>query len=50
MTNENKTRDIPPMPGGGSWTFDDATWSWISNDPVPVADAEPVHNEVQAEE
>lgn len=31
-------RDVPPLPGGGSWTFDDIQWKWISNDPVPVED------------
>ena len=29
-------REIPPPPGGGSWTFDRDTWEWISNDPAPV--------------
>jgi hypothetical protein len=28
-------REIPPLPGGGSWTFDEAAWAWISNDPAP---------------
>jgi hypothetical protein len=27
-------REHPPLPGGGSWTFDEATWTWVSNDPV----------------
>ena len=30
----NNTRDIPPMPGGGSWTFSEAQWAWILNDPA----------------
>ena len=30
-------REIPTPPGGGSWTFDQAAWEWVSNDPVPVA-------------
>lgn len=44
------------MPGGGSWTFDEPTWSWISNHPVPVAapalatDPAPVDNEFHVEE
>lgn len=29
-------REIPPPPGGGSWTFDRAVWEWISNDLSPV--------------
>jgi hypothetical protein len=29
-------REIPPPPGGGSWTFDRDSWEWISNDPVPA--------------
>jgi len=29
-------REIPPPPGGGSWTFDRADWKWVSNDPAPV--------------
>ena len=29
-------REIPPPPGGGSWTFDPDNWQWVSNDPVPV--------------
>lgn len=40
MSNENNSaaaRDIPVPPGGGSWTFDEAQWKWISNDPAPVA-------------
>lgn len=27
-------RPIPNPPGGGSWTWDEAAWTWISNDPV----------------
>jgi hypothetical protein len=33
--NQN-TRTIPPIPGGGSWTFDESQWAWISNDPAPA--------------
>ena len=39
MTNENNSapaREIPVPPGGGSWTFDEAEWKWVSNDPAPV--------------
>ncbi|MDK6078927.1 hypothetical protein [Massilia varians] len=30
----DNTREIPPMPGGGSWTFNEAQWAWISSDPA----------------
>lgn len=50
MTTENNKRDIPPMPGGGSWTFDETTWSWIDNHAAPVASTEPSNNEFHAEE
>lgn len=36
-----ETRDIPPLPGGGSWTFDESKWAWVSNDPVPAEEAAP---------
>jgi hypothetical protein len=29
-----EVREIPGPPGGGSWTWDEPSWSWISNDPV----------------
>ncbi|SFD83372.1 hypothetical protein [Massilia yuzhufengensis] len=29
-------RDIPPMPGGGTFRFDEATWEWVSTYPVPT--------------
>jgi len=29
-------REIPPPPGGGSWTFDRDSWEWVSNDLVPI--------------
>lgn len=32
-------RDIPTPPGGGSWTFDEASWKWISNDLTPAPPA-----------
>jgi len=35
-TNTLNNRAIPPMPGGGSWTFDDQQWAWIPNDPAPT--------------
>jgi hypothetical protein len=50
MQTENNHREIPPIPGGGSWTFDYDQWEWISNDPAPVVNAEPVHIEFKAEE
>lgn len=28
-------RVIPNPPGGGSWTFDEAKFEWVSNEPVP---------------
>jgi hypothetical protein len=28
-------REIPPLPGGGSWTFDEDKWAWVSNNPAP---------------
>jgi len=34
-------RDIPTPPGGGSWTFDDAKWEWVSNDPTPAVEEPP---------
>ena len=34
-TNTQDARPIPPLPGGGSWTFDEAAWAWVSNDPTP---------------
>lgn len=41
MTTENNNREIPPIPGGGSWTFDYQAWVWVSNHPVPQPDAAP---------
>lgn len=35
-TNTLNKRAIPPMPGGGSWTFDEDQWAWIPNDPTPA--------------
>lgn len=29
-------RAIPPLPGGGSYTFNEEQWAWISNDPAPA--------------
>lgn len=34
-----ETRDVPPLPGGGSWTFNEATWEWESNAPAAMGDA-----------
>ena len=36
-----QARDIPTPPGGGSWTFDEAPWKWISNDPAPAEEVLP---------
>lgn len=46
----DQTRAIPPVPGGGSWTFDYDLWQWASNHPAPAADSAPVHTEPKAEE
>jgi len=40
MTNDSNNaqgRDIPVPPGGGSWTWDEAAWKWVSNDPTPTS-------------
>lgn len=55
MSTENNNqgataREIPTPPGGGSWTFDEAKWKWVSNDPVPEAAPEPVAEPVPAAE
>lgn len=42
-------RPIPRPPGGGSWTFDERAWEWVSNDPKPEPDEEKVQPP-QAEE
>ena len=36
ISKNQNTRAIPPIPGGGSWTFDEEQWAWISNDPAPA--------------
>lgn len=36
ITKNPDDRAIPAYPGGGSWTFDDVQWAWISNDPIPA--------------
>jgi hypothetical protein len=41
MTTITTERAIPPLPGGGSWTFDKAKWTWVSNDPVPPEEESP---------
>lgn len=45
MNDENNQgalgRSIPVPPSGGSWTFDESKWIWVSNDPVPVEQASP---------
>lgn len=30
-------RVIPPVPGGGSWRFDEVSWTWQPNNPAPAA-------------
>jgi hypothetical protein len=50
MTTQNDNREIPPMPGGGSWTFDYEMWEWVSNAPAPAIEVEPVQIEFKAEE
>jgi hypothetical protein len=35
-TSETASHEIPPLPGGGSWRFNETTWAWDSNNPVPV--------------
>ncbi|MDN4057124.1 hypothetical protein QPK31_02690 [Massilia sp. YIM B02769] len=49
MTDITKpeSRPIPPLPGGGSWRFDDATWDWISNDVAPAEQAAETPSEPQ---
>ncbi|MFC5548198.1 hypothetical protein [Massilia aerilata] len=32
-------RHIPVPPAGGSWSFDESKWAWISNDPAPSEEA-----------
>ena len=45
MSTENNQgaseRTIPVPPAGGSWTFDESKWDWVSNDPAPVEQASP---------
>jgi len=40
-------RAIPPLPGGGSWRFDEAAWEWISNDVAPAEQAAETPSEPQ---
>ncbi len=49
---EAAQRIVPPLPGGGSWRFDEASGKWISNDPAsanegtaPIPPTEPVTQE-----
>jgi hypothetical protein len=37
--NSQDARLVPPLPGGGSWTFDETRWEWVSNDSAPAAPA-----------
>jgi len=34
--NSASQREVPVPPGGGSWTFNEAEWKWVSNDPAPA--------------
>lgn len=55
MKNDESKREIPTPQGGGSWTFDEAKWAWVSTDPalVPAQDSPAVlaetNNEVEKE-
>jgi hypothetical protein len=48
-TNQSAAaREIPPLPGGGSWTFDEFAWAWVSNDRAQVVeDAQAVDADAQ---
>lgn len=37
--NPAPVREHPPLPGGGSWKFNETDWKWESNDPVEPAAA-----------
>lgn len=59
MTTENTStplRDIPVPPSGGSWTWNDAAWKWVSNDPVTagadagVANIQPITYTIEQEQ
>jgi hypothetical protein len=41
MTKQSNNRHIPSPPSGGSWTFDDSNWEWVSNDPAPPVEQAP---------
>jgi len=49
MTDITKpeSRPIPPLPGGGSWSFDEAAWEWISNDAAPAEQVAVTPSELQ---
>jgi hypothetical protein len=40
MSEQPNTEQIPPLPGGGSWTYDEINRRWDSNDPAPQAPTE----------
>lgn len=50
MNELTNTRPIPPLPGGGSWRFDDSAGQWISNDPAPQPEAAPSAEQPSAPE
>ena len=37
--DQQDPRPIPPLPGGGSWRFDEDAWEWVSRDPAPAEPA-----------
>lgn len=40
--DQQDTRPIPPLPGGGSWHFDEKSWEWVSNTQAPAAQPDTV--------
>lgn len=44
---KQESRPIPPLPGGGSWRFDEAAWAWISKDEAPAERATETPSEPQ---
>jgi hypothetical protein len=37
--DQQDPRPIPPLPGGGSWRFDEEAWEWVSRDTAPAEPA-----------
>lgn len=46
---QRETREMPPIPGGGSWRFNEADWKWESNNPIDPA-AQPAEVKPAAQE